>query len=306
MIWLFLLCLCLLIAVIRLGIKVYVMRKAAKEIGSELSEKLKSDTNTLISISTEDKIMCCLADHLNVQLKELRTKRQHFQQGDMELKNAITNISHDIRTPITAISSYLDLLDKTEQCQKAEQYIAVIRNRTEALSQLTEELFHYSVITSPERDMKAQPVWVNRILEESILDFYAALQEKNITPNINITKKKIIMNLDQSSLSRIFSNLLNNAIKYSDGDLDIILDDDGKIIFSNTASDMSEVQVERLFDRFYTLENARKSTGLGLSIARILIEQMSGTITAEYKEGRLFIYLFLPYKVEAGRKPGSY
>ena len=294
MIWLFLLCVVLLIAVIVLGIKVYVMRKAAKEICSELSEKLKSDTNTLISISTEDKIMCYLADNINVQLKELRIKRQHFQQGDMELKNTITNISHDIRTPLTAISSYLDLLDKTEQCQKAERYIAVIRNRTEALSQLTEELFHYSVITSPVHNLKTQPVWVNRVLEENILDFYAALQEKNITPNINITKKKIIRNLDQASLSRIFSNLLNNAIKYSDGDLDIILDDDGEIIFSNTALDMSEVQVERLFDRFYTLENARKSTGLGLSIARILIEQMNGMITAEYKEGKLFIYLLLP------------
>ena len=296
MIWLFLLCLSLFIAVIGLGIKVYVMRKAAKEICSELAEKLKSDTNTLISISTEDKIMCYLADNLNVQLKELRTKRQHFQHGDMELKNAITNISHDIRTPITAISSYLDLLAQTEQSQKAEQYIDVIRNRTEALSQLTDELFHYSVITSPERDRKTQPVWVNRVLEESILDFYAALQEKNITPDIHITKKKIIRNLNKASLSRIFSNLLNNAMKYSDGDLDIILDDDGKITFSNTASDMGEVQVERLFDRFYTLESARKSTGLGLSIARILIEQMNGTITAEYKEGKLFICLFLPHK----------
>ena len=137
---------------------------------------------------------------------------------------------------------------------------------------------------------------MNRSLEESILDFYAALQEKNITPNINITKKKIIRNLNQASLSRIFSNLLNNVIKYSNGNLDITLDDDGMITFSNTAPDMSEVQVERLFDRFYTLENARKSTGLGLSIARILMEQMNGLITAEYKDGTLFIYLFLPHK----------
>ena len=76
--------------------------------------------------------------------------------------------------------------------------------------------------------------------------------------------------------------------------MDIVLDDDGKITFSNTASDMTEVQVERLFDRFYTLENARKSTGLGLSIARILTLQMNGTITAEYKEGKLYIYLLLP------------
>lgn len=178
MIWLFLLCVVLLIVVIVLGIKMFVMRKAAKEICTELSEKLKSDTNTLISISAEDKIMCYLANNINVQLKELRMRRQHFLQGDIELKNAITNISHDLRTPLTAISSYLDLLDKTDKSEKAEHYIEIIRNRTEALSQLTEELFRYSVITSPECDMKTQPVWVNRVLEESILEFYAALQEK--------------------------------------------------------------------------------------------------------------------------------
>lgn len=302
MVWLVLLCVVLLIFVIVLGIKVFVMRKAAKEICTELSEKLMGDTNTLVSISTEDKIMCRLANNINLQLKELRKRRLHFQQGDIELKNAITNISHDLRTPLTAIGSYLDLLDQTEQSENAKRYIGMIRNRTESLSRLTEELFRYSVITAPGCEMKPQPVVVNRVLEESILGFYAALQEKNITPNIHITGKRIVRNLDRASLSRIFSNLLSNAIKYSDGNLDIALDDDGRITFSNTAPDMTKVQVERLFDRFYTLENARKSTGLGLSIARILTQQMNGTITAEYKEGTLYIYLLLP--CEEG-KPGN-
>ena len=94
--------------------------------------------------------------------------------------------------------------------------------------------------------------------------------------------------------SRIFSNLRNNAIKYSDGDLNITLNDTGEITFSNTASDLSEVDVKKLFDRFYTVENARKSTGLGLSISRILIEQMKGTISAQYKNGKLSICIWLP------------
>ena len=90
------------------------------------------------------------------------------------------------------------------------------------------------------------------------------------------------------------TNLINNAIKYSDGDLDIILTETGEIIFSNTASDLNEIQVERLFDRFYTVETARKSTGLGLSIARILVEQMNGTITANFENGKLSITIQLP------------
>lgn len=91
-----------------------------------------------------------------------------------------------------------------------------------------------------------------------------------------------------------FQIFLNNAIKYSDGDLDITLTDSGEVIFANTAPRLNEVQVGKLFDRFYTVEAARKSTGLGLAIARTLIEQMNGTISAKYENGRLSICIFFP------------
>lgn len=98
-----------------------------------------------------------------------------------------------------------------------------------------------------------------------------------------------MLNIDKASLTRIFANLLNNAVKYSDGDLDITLSDMGEITFSNTAKTLSTVQVEQLFDRFYTVEVAHHSTGLGLSIARTLVERMGGEITAEYVVDRLTI-----------------
>lgn len=141
--------------------------------------------------------------------------------------------------------------------------------------------------------MVREPIAINGVLEESIAAFYTALNERNITPNIQIPENKVIRNLDRSALSRVFSNLLNNAMKYSDGDLDITLSEEGEIIFTNTASGLNEVQIGKLFDRFYTVEAARKSTGLGLGIARTLIEQMNGTISASYKNNRLSICIFL-------------
>ena len=294
MIWLLLLCIVLTITVFILGIKLFLMRKAAKEIGDEFSEKLKGDTNTLISISTDDKIMCYLTKNINIQLKELRLQRLRYMQGDLELKNAVTNISHDLRTPLTAISSYLDLLDKEEKNEPIERYIGIIKNRTETLIQLTEELFRYSIITSPNNNIQLEPVSINRILEDSILQFYATLQGRGITPTLNITEKQVIRNLSSVELSRIFSNILSNAVKYSDGDLSVTLTDNGIIRFSNTAYNLNDVQVERLFDRFYTLENARKSTGLGLSISKILVEQMNGTISAIYENEKLNISIEFP------------
>lgn len=283
----------LIINVVLMG-KIVLMRKAAREIAEEFSDKLTGDTNTLIAVSSRDRAMRRLAGEINRHLKELRRQRLRFVQGDVELKSAVANISHDLRTPLTAISSYLNLLDKAEKSETVERYLEIIKDRTECLKQLTEELFQYSVITSPNMDTATETVAVNAVLEESILNFYAALQAYNITPDIQITEKRIVRTLNRALLSRVFSNLLSNAVKYSDGDLSIVLNDAGEIFFSNNARGLSKVQVERLFDRFYTVESARKSTGLGLSIARTLVEQMGGSISAEYAGGRLSIRVAFP------------
>ncbi|MDE5779960.1 MAG: HAMP domain-containing histidine kinase [Lachnospiraceae bacterium] len=279
---------------IALLIKIHMLQKAAKEIENAFTDKLQTDTNTLIDISTGDRYMRHLANSINIQLRKLRTERHRFQQGDVELKNAITNISHDLRTPLTSICGYLDLLEEEEKSEAACRYIEIVKNRTQILTQLSEELFRYSVIMNDCNDAVIEPITVNSILEESIAAFYTSLNERGITPDIKIPEEKVIRILDRSALIRIFSNLLNNAIKYSDGDLNITLLQTGEIIFSNTASKLDEIQVGKLFDRFYTVETAGKSTGLGLAISRTLIEQMNGSISAKYKDNKLSICLKLP------------
>ena len=283
----------LIAIVIVLSIKIYSLKRSAKEISKGFADKLQTDTNTLIDISSQDKDMCELADSINKQLVILRKEHLRYVQGDAELKTAITNISHDIRTPLTAIYGYLDMLQKTDDAEKQARYISIIKERAKMMKQLTEELFRYSVILSEEDEIKTEAVNIGQALEDSIMGFYGALSEKGIVPNASITENKIVRNLNKAYLSRVFSNLLNNAMKYSDGDLDITLSDSGVITFSNTAKKLSAVEVEQLFDRFYTVEVARNSTGLGLSIARTLVERMGGTITATYDEGRLIITIIL-------------
>lgn len=280
--------------IIALSVKIFILQKAAKEIETAFTDRLITDTNTLIDISTDDKYMRGLANAVNIQLRKLCAQRHRFMQGDTELKNAVTNISHDLRTPLTAICGYLDLLEQEDKSETVRRYLEIIRNRTEILAQLTEELFRYSVIVSSKEKAVKEPVAIGSVLEESIAAFYTALNERGIVPDIQMPQEKVVRTLDRSALARVFSNLLNNAVKYSDGDLHITLSGTGEITFANTASALNEVQVGRLFDRFYTVEAARKSTGLGLAIARTLIEQINGTISAKYENSRLSICIVLP------------
>lgn len=293
--WLWSLIAILLIIIVLLIIKICLMKKSAREISESFLDRLTEDTNTLIDISSRDRHMRKLAQEINIQLNKLKEERHRFQQGDRELKDAVTNISHDLRTPLTAVCGYLDLLDREEKSEDAGRYLAVIRSRTEILRQLTEELFRYSVFTSAADKAPGEPVILNRLLEDSISAFYAALKQRDITPRITLPEEKIRRTLSRSACSRLFGNLISNALKYSDGDLEITLKDTGEIIFSNHASRLDRIQVERLFDRFYTVETASSlSNGLGLSIARTLAEQMGGTISAGYEDGILRICILFP------------
>ncbi|MDD6932066.1 MAG: HAMP domain-containing sensor histidine kinase [Eubacteriales bacterium] len=271
-----------------------LLRASLREVSRELAEKLRTDTNTLISLSSGDRAVRALAAQMNIQLQALRRERLRLQKGDAELKNAITNVSHDLRTPLTAICGYLELLEKEEHSEKARRYLAVIRERSQAMRDLTEELFRYSMAAAAAEEMTRQPVSVKDVLEQSLAGFYGSLTEKGISPEIRLPNGPVTRNLDPAALRRIFDNLLNNALKYSDGDLRVSLTEAGEAVFSNAAGKLDCVQTQRLFDRFYTVETASGSTGLGLSIAHMLVEKMGGEIGAEYVSGRLRIFVRFP------------
>lgn len=279
------------IIIIALCVKIYLMKKSAREISKEFADRLQTDTNTLIDISSRDKDMAKLASGINSRLSELRRKELKYENGDREIKEAITNISHDIRTPLTAICGYLELLRDEEKSPEAGRYLSLIENRTDALKQLTEELFRYSLIMSDTKVSVPERVDLNAALEESIAGFYAALTGKNLTPTVKMPEEHIFRTLDKESLSRIFGNILNNALKYSDGDLEIVLHDSGEIVFSNRASSLDEIAAGKLFNRFFTVESGQNSTGLGLSISKTLTEEMGGDIFAHYSGGILSIHV---------------
>lgn len=269
--------------------KIQGMRRAADEICQEIDARLGRDTNVGIDLTISDGKMRLLAAEIDRQMRRLRKEHIRYLQGDKELKEAVTNISHDLRTPLTAICGYMELLEQEEVSEKVRGYLAVVQERIDTLKQLTEELFRYSLVVSANQYEERESVNLNLALEESIAGYYGALKEAGITPRICIPEEKVMRQLNKAALSRILANVIGNAVKYSDGDLEITLSGDGCIVFRNHAKEMNQVLVERLFDRFYTVETGKNATGLGLSIARALTEQMGGEIFASYEEEYLVI-----------------
>ena len=289
-----LICAALAVLALVLLLRLYLLQRSLDDITGQLGERLSSDTNNPIFLPTRDLHARRLAAELNVQLKELRRLRQRYEDGDRELKEAVTNVSHDLRTPLTAICGYLELLEKGEKTPDQARYLALIGGRTEAMKRLTEELFRYSIAASMEDELTLEPVDLNGAVEEAVASLYGALVEAGITPAVSLPEGRVVRELDRNALARVLGNLLSNALKYSAGDLEVTLAPDGTVTLSNAADGLDEVRVGRLFDRFYTVETGRGSTGLGLSIARALTERMGGTIAAWYEGGRLWVSACFP------------
>lgn len=276
-------------AVLVLLVRAVLIDRSLGGITKQLDEILGGDTNAEILVPSGDRRVRRLASELNSELRKLGGERRRLQNGDAEFKEAITNISHDIRTPLTAISGYIGLLEREEQSEAARRYTAVIKERSQALCELSEELFKYSIAISAQNDLRSEPLDINAVLQESIIAYYAALTDKNIEPELDLPDHPVIRNADKTALMRVFGNVIGNAIKYSEGDLKVRLLDNGTVTFSNSAPGLDAVQAGKLFNRFYTVRSAQNSTGLGLSIAKRLTEQMGGSIDAAAEDGVLTV-----------------
>lgn len=270
-------------------LKIIIMKNEIGNIGKSLVNIINTDTNNLITISTNDNELKKLANVLNKSLKKLRKLELEYKNGNQELKSSITNISHDLRTPLTAIRGYLDLMDNNNLTDKQTNYLKIIDSKVKDLTELTEQLFDFSKTLDIQNGLKKESICLNDILEDTLASFYSLFKASNITPKIKICEEKVVRLLNENMLKRIFENIISNAIKYSENDFNVKMYNDGTIEFSNKTDKLDQVSLEKLFSRYYTVKNAKKSNGIGLSIAKQLVDLSNGKIDAEYKNSNLII-----------------
>ncbi len=276
-----------------LAVKLYVIKQSIKEIEKSFSKILRTDTNNIIAISSSDKDIKNLTINLNNNLSELRGQKLQYKNGNQELKKIITNISHDLRTPLTAIKGYVDLIEQEKLSNNQKKYLKVIQKKSNELTELTGQLFEYTKLMDIDVKIKKEECCINEILEETLVSYYSIFKEQNIIPNISICSTKVYKIVNKISIIRVFENILSNVIKYSNGDLKVEMQENGTITFSNKATSLDETTVQKIFDRYFSVENAKESTGIGLSIAKQLVELNNGSIKAKYVNGYLIIEIKL-------------
>ena len=275
-------------------IKIRYLRKGYDELTENIKDQVSGKTGVPVTLSTSDPKARRCAEVLNRELKVLNEERVRFDGGNQTVKDAVTGISHDLRTPLTAIRSYLEMIEEEPDEEVRKEYLERIRNRTDALSELTEELFKYTT-SSDQANRISEDVTeeqdIRRILEECLISFYAAFGKKGIEPDITMPETPVIARCRRRDANRIFENIISNALKYSEGNVTVTMTDDATVTFENPAPSLTPLMVSKLFDRYYTVNDAKGSTGLGFSIARELTEQNGGTIEAVMEDEKLRIIL---------------
>ena len=271
--------------VIFLSVKIGLLHRSMSEIREQIDDRLNGETSSSIRLTSSDKKMMGLADDLNKALDELQEAKNEVAAGSKDLRNNIASISHDIRTPLTAINSYTRMLEGDVTEEERQRYLSRIKERTEELKSLTTELYGYSMSCDPlyHSMISYEQIDIKRIIEDSLLSFFKEFNSRGIKPETVFPSKDVIITYNRKTAIRIFDNLFSNAAKYAADSFKVILYEDGTVVTENPAPDLTPVMVSKMFDKYYTVKDGKDASGLGMSIARDLVSEYGGDISAVIK-----------------------
>lgn len=266
-------------------------------------QELERGSHMELWVQGRQKDMLALCRTLNRLQQSGYHRQMRYEQAEKQLKQNVTALAHDIRTPLTGAAGYVQLARECGEDERREYYLQVAARRLGELGNMLEELFLYTKLTGQDFLLDMQEVQVLPLLGRCLVDFYHCFEDKGAAPEVDFVQEGFRVQADEECLRRIFHNLIQNALLHGNGGIAIRQRETG-LIFENAVPETSRPDPEHIFDRFYKADSARGkgSSGLGLFIVKELAERMGGSVNAELEEDKLRIVLELetekPYKIE--------
>ena len=272
--------------------RLYLLKKSMKNATEQLREvNEKLEENRMIRLLVPNREMEELLSEINHSLQEIRQERVRFIRQDREFKQQIENISHDLRTPLTSMLGYLKIMDTSNLNVEEREDLGTVIRKAERLQELIHQFYDFSRLTAQDYPLDLESIDVIKILREVIADSYTELSAKQLDVMVQLPETEVTILGNKDALKRVFQNLLQNAGRYAVSTLVVSVVEMEKqvsICFKNDTKNITEQEVEKIFERFYTVDKARSngSTGLGLTIAKEFMEKMGGSIEAGVEDGK--------------------
>lgn len=299
----------LLLAISIIGIfftlRYILLVRNLKSAGKQLEEiKQNPEGNRILLFSAYEKNTEKLLASMNAYIFTSRKERILYQNREKKLRAQIENISHDLRTPLTSILGYLDLIDKEQLNPEDGESLAVVERKAKTLQNLISNFYDLSRLELEDYRLSMEPVNLARFTEETMLQFYHEFEQKGLEVSLDVKEAEILG--DPGALTRIFHNMNQNALRYAistyqvslwqEKDKSDNLNECAVLTFENDCTSLKGEDLEHIFERFYVKDRSRtsESTGLGLTISKLLTEAMGGSVKAELTEGRLRIMYIFP------------
>ena len=260
------------------------IKKSVKDF-KYISENI--DTNRKLKLNHPDKNFEKLLSEINQYLEDTQANKLKYIKREEEIRKEIENVSHDLRTPLTSIRGYLELInDETITSKEKKDYLCIVEKRAKVLQHLIQDFYDLSRFENNDYNLNMEIIDINKELREHILVFYNDFEKKNIEVDLKLDKNPVLVNLDEGAIKRVFNNLIQNSIKYSKSRFCMSINNkDGEVFieFKNDVQDINKDELNLLFNRFYMKDKSRSSdsSGLGLTITKLLVESMNGEIDVD-------------------------
>lgn len=286
----------LAVAVAVLAVRTVVMRREIRSMSRQLEDLSAGRSEKKISLTLVDARLNELATQINENMELQKQLRIDTRKSEQRLKDSIAGVSHDLRTPLTAIIGYIQMLERSGLNGEQQEKATIILKKANAMRELVESFFELSVIESGQSELAEEAVNFTNIVSEAVVDFIPRFEAAELEPDVDLGNKSLYIAGDTTALGRIVQNLLSNALKYTAGRVKVALEErDGEIILTvvNEVRPDTPPDMERIFERFYTGDDCRNSgsAGLGLYIVKLLAEKMQGAVSASLENKMLSVYI---------------